>query len=370
SKFFEIDPIAASAEVIYSQSTRIGDFAFYQAHESACVTSDCETAGTLAGTISMNPTGNSDFSLEMITEDGTTVVRDDLMHNPTYEYNGGVTYLRFKPKCNGQQNLTLNGEPYQLDNQTVYVLQSSTPFTIHLYNSHANNGNGNGNTHGNAMGQWVIDLVNAPLTISTCDQSWEQDPPAEDPTEPEPSTPPFEITGGNVTPSEPVNTTFNVLGCAIVSGHTPCYVTAAINIDGRTYTPFGNPSNPYAGNINDNRQHSYDAGVLAAGTNVSVTGYCYLPNGRFYMSQSSAPSNPNVLVLGNGDAVPHIQGFQDQDSLEVYIADYIDTNSGTVSIQDNQAILLFELGTTNLNSAAADFQDMVMLITMTPSDSQ
>ncbi len=38
-----------------------------------------------------------------------------------------------------------------------------------------------------------------------------------------------------------------------------------------------------------------------------------------------------------------------------------------MSLDENQAIYLFELGTTNLTSSAADFQDLVVLITLAHS---
>ena len=113
----------------------------------------------------------------------------------------------------------------------------------------------------------------------------------------------FEITGGAVVPLQPVRTTFRVLGCAITSGGTPCYVTSYITIDGKTETPWGNPNNPRAGNINDGQQHSFDAGILEAGKEIGVTGRSFLPNRQLYLTKSSNPASQNVLVLRNGDSV-------------------------------------------------------------------
>ena len=43
---------------------------------------------------------------------------------------------------------------------------------------------------------------------------------------------------------------------------------------------------------------------------------------------------------------------------------YINTDSGTVELPlpDTDVIYLFELGTSNLHSSAADFQDLVVLL--------
>jgi len=42
----------------------------------------------------------------------------------------------------------------------------------------------------------------------------------------------------------------------------------------------------------------------------------------------------------------------------------VDTATRRIKLLENQAIFLFEIGTTNLNSSAADFQDLVLLVTL------
>ena len=76
------------------------------------------------------------------------------------------------------------------------------------------------------------------------------------------------------------------------------------------------------------------------------------------------------MVLRNGDPVPDIDGFDGQAGAVEFIQQYIDPTSHTMSLHVNQSIYLFEIGTTNLDSSAADFQDLVVLITLgkTPED--
>lgn len=75
------------------------------------------------------------------------------------------------------------------------------------------------------------------------------------------------------------------------------------------------------------------------------------------MSNSS-----NLNVLRNGDSVPKIPGAMGQDSIEDYLQDYVE--DGKIVLEENEAIFLFELGTTNLSSSVADFQDLVVLMTI------
>jgi len=70
-----------------------------------------------------------------------------------------------------------------------------------------------------------------------------------------------------------------------------------------------------------------------------------------------------VYVLRDGDTPPNIQGFGDQESAEDFVSPYLD-ESGNISLDENQAIYLFELGNSQTGSAA-DFQDVVVLVSLT-----
>jgi fibro-slime domain-containing protein len=83
-----------------------------------------------------------------------------------------------------------------------------------------------------------------------------------------------------------------------------------------------------------------------------------------HLTARSGDNSPYVLVLKDGDSVPSIPAFQDQTNLAYFVEPYVNTATGKVVLQDNQAIYLFELGTTNLSSSAADFQDLVIMITL------
>ena len=83
-----------------------------------------------------------------------------------------------------------------------------------------------------------------------------------------------------------------------------------------------------------------------------------------HLTAKSGDNSPQVIVLRNGSTVPSIPAFQDQANLAVFVEPYVNVATQQIVLQDNQAIYLFELGTSNLNSPLADFQDLVIMVTL------
>ncbi len=220
-----------------------------------------------------------------------------------------------------------------------------------------------------------VTVVSAVETVADVEEETKEEEETVEETEEEEDL--FEIEDGEVIVNEKSSTKLKALGCALTSGGKDIPVTCYFVINGEKVYPFGNGSDPTKSknvkknDINDHKQHEFDAGILEGGAEISVVGISWLPKyGGYskYLQKSSNPANANVLVLKDGDSVPDIEGFDGQDDIEEYIKDYIDTKNKKVTLKPNQAILLFELGTTNLNSSAADFQDMVVLVTITPQE--
>jgi len=78
----------------------------------------------------------------------------------------------------------------------------------------------------------------------------------------------------------------------------------------------------------------------------------------------SSSDSPQVRVLRHGDPVPNLDGHEGQTSVEEYVSGFVDTSTNTISLEANEAIFLFELGTTSLSTSAADFQDLVVLVSL------
>ena len=149
-----------------------------------------------------------------------------------------------------------------------------------------------------------------------------------------------------------------------------------VHVDSDNLTPFGASSAAVEGNVNDHgpvRHHVINQ-VYLPDAPVTITGRSWeLQDGEdgsqsshydLHHMQNSHDQSAYVIVLRHGDDVPSIAGFDDQSSIADYVQDYVDTTTGKMTMHENQAIYLFELGVTDLSNPAADFQDVVVLVTL------
>jgi hypothetical protein len=94
----------------------------------------------------------------------------------------------------------------------------------------------------------------------------------------------------------------------------------------------------------------------------------YVSRGRTrFRSQYDSNDTRQVRTLVNGDRAPPLAGFGGQKPVSECIQNYINGQNGIVQLQPNQVLLLFELGVNmarNPTSTAADFQDLVVLMTV------
>ncbi|NNF41950.1 MAG: hypothetical protein HKN62_02695, partial [Phycisphaerales bacterium] len=99
---------------------------------------------------------------------------------------------------------------------------------------------------------------------------------------------------------------------------------------------------------------------LSIYANITPDAGAYAP----HMTVSSGDDSPYVIVLKDGDPVPAVPSFGDQSTIADFVAPYVDLDTDQITLADNQAIYLFELGTTDLSSPSADFQDLVVMLTL------
>jgi hypothetical protein len=181
----------------------------------------------------------------------------------------------------------------------------------------------------------------------------------------------FTISEGRVVPSEEFAVKVSVLGAAITSSGNDIPVTVQVRINDQVLEPFGPHDNPDLGDVNDHSppRHFVVQEVFGADTTIDITGTSWF-NGKVHLSRNSYDESPGVKVLRDGDPAPDIEGFDGQAGAVEFVEDYIDTDTGTMTMDINQSIYLFEIGTTNLTSSAADFQDLVVLVTLgtTPAE--
>jgi len=170
---------------------------------------------------------------------------------------------------------------------------------------------------------------------------------------------------GQVVPTQEFAVRVSVLGAAIASGSNDLPVTVQVNIDGQIFEPFGAFDDPDAGDVNDHMppRHFTVQQVFNPNALISVSGASWY-DGSVYLDRNSHDESPSVKLLRHGDPVPNLAGFNGQQDAVEFVQQYIDPDTNKMSMHPNQSIYLFELGTTNLSSSAADFQDLVVLITL------
>lgn len=167
----------------------------------------------------------------------------------------------------------------------------------------------------------------------------------------------FTLGGGSVTPT--VNYTANVtlIGSAITAGGNPVPIDVWVDVGGTETKPWSSISG------NGALPQSHVVPNQSAGTNVTVGAQAV---GVGLPRRDSDTGGGLVKVLRDGDSAPNTAGFNNQAAASAFIDPYLD--SGTVTLADNQAIFLFELGTSNPNAAAADFQDAVVLVSLSANE--
>ncbi len=180
----------------------------------------------------------------------------------------------------------------------------------------------------------------------------------------------FNIEGGTIVPQGTFISSFEVLGAAIKSGAYDQKVTTQFKVGNDTLNPW-NYTLAVTGNVNDGKTHLWSLPkTYPAGTPVTIHGQSWTwisdPNStldsgwKSSMVVSSTSNSSNFKILRNGDDVPKIPGLDPQPPVEEFIKDYVKDNKTVLG--ENEAIFLFELGTIDLNSTAADFQDLVVLL--------
>ena len=196
--------------------------------------------------------------------------------------------------------------------------------------------------------------------------------------------PDFDIDGNEVVPSDSVRLKFTVLGAAIsASGQYDMPVTVKISIDSQNYYPFGSYTNALSGNVNTGNSgtiYSWEpTGVYPPDTRITIGGRSWIKKKWWYSGNSSwhwkthmekadLTVDDQLSVLRDGDPVPSVGGYLGQYSVEDFLAGYIDTAADEVTLEETDAIYLYELGMSNPSSSAHDMQDLVVLISMTSAD--
>ena len=329
---------------------------------------------TISGLIQINPNDAGTFEFKLIKPDGAPgpemITRDDLHRDSQLNYVGPASMVRVKPAGRGSQTgLSVEGASYDMLNNNTYVI-SGGEMQVEVFNDHV--------VGGKAMGHWWLKIANGgSAVIHEAGQTYgytglfavqkiEAD---------EESTVAFDIVNGEVVPLEDFAAKVTVLGAQITNGNYDVPVTMRGRIDTTWFSPFDDYSLAVDANVNDDknpRKHILPS-IYPAGTPLMIGARSYVKtsgNGKknshwsTYRSVSAGQNPANMLVLKHGDPVPNHPAFTDPNETLDFVIDYVDHTSQTIVLDENQVIVLFELGTTDLTSPTADFQDLVVLVTL------
>lgn len=189
-------------------------------------------------------------------------------------------------------------------------------------------GNGNGNGGGNNTGTETAAQINPP---------------------------------GTIIPTQDVYATVQIIG------------TGVSNCQGGTYTP---PATDLRVSLNGGAYAQLFYGTQA---NVDPSKRLYIKKirpgqtldfgGRYVIGSSWSPfyttrsRNLQVVSLVNGDTLPSATKFQGQNAMNSFLKPYLDAGN-KVKIGPLSILVLMELGSTNSSSSCFDYQDQVVLVTL------
>lgn len=167
--------------------------------------------------------------------------------------------------------------------------------------------------------------------------------------------PDFEIEpDGGVTVNNESCVNIKCLGESVVYNNSQeAYVVVDFSVNGgQNWYAFNNENYVNGG-------ENIDVAVPANGE-VALRAHCVNANGNWSNTEISNNGSQYVYVLKNGDQAPTYDPASGQQSLDAFLAGYIDAN-GIVTIGPNDVIYLFEL--RFVGNYGIDYQDCVMLVT-------
>jgi hypothetical protein len=258
------------------------------------VEDDDDNTCVIHGGLNINPNNSPHSEFTLIKSGGGQITRDDLHKRSaasgdgTY-YSGGATWIRVKPKGNGNQNtLIMNGNVYNFHNGTTYTIVSND-MTVRIWNSKMKNGR--------CMGHWWLDIDANDVTINgeceSDDDENDDDVVVEDEDDCNfyfrDKIPNVTVVYGNlkVSDNEKLCGIFIVYGDFQLDGNAQVDGVVAMPKPGSVVMNGG--SNPDIKNITGGMV--VDAGITASGKNVSVK---YKPE---YMSIFSSFQKKSGIML-------------------------------------------------------------------------
>ena len=168
---------------------------------------------------------------------------------------------------------------------------------------------------------------------------------------------------GTIIPTVDSYVTVQIIGtgttsCGGGSGYASAPTDLRLSVGGGPYSQlfYGTQANV------DPSKQLYIKKVLANQT-VDLGGRFLLNSTTWSPLYTTRSRNLQVVALVNGDTYPTKSKFQGQASMASYLKPYVDS-SFKVTIGPLSVLVVMELAQTNLNSPCFDYQDQVVLVTL------
>lgn len=169
----------------------------------------------------------------------------------------------------------------------------------------------------------------------------------------------IEVTSSGVTVDAGFNVQLAVLGSAITCG------AGGAEVNVRTKLCVDNSCSNLWSYADVDGGETYSTTAGGSGSTYKIEANAYLSSCNNFSRTYDSTNTTQVRTLRNGEQAPSLAGYGGQQSVQQFLSNYLDS-SGKAVLAANQVIMLFELGTSGAsNSSAADFQDLVILMTVT-----
>ena len=154
---------------------------------------------------------------------------------------------------------------------------------------------------------------------------------------------------------QPIGT--GVTTCDPTQGTTPLYTDARLSVNGAAYVQL------FYG-IQSDVDPAYSLYIKKMGVNdtLNFSGR-YVRNAAWSPLYTTLSANQQVVALVNGDRPPTSFSLYQSSILASYLKPYLDA-SGKVKIGPLSILIMMELGQTNHSSPCFDYQDMVLLVSL------
>jgi hypothetical protein len=151
--------VAGDGEAPWSSSGTVGEGTYVVAVVPAAM--PCQAPRTISGWININPSSSPQNEFTLHLPDGEII--DNLDFNEDFPgYTGPAVWVHVKPKGNGKQNnLMVDGVPYDLDNSLNYDIFASR-MDVYLYNDLID-------PQGKAKGKWHISIATSCASFIVAD---------------------------------------------------------------------------------------------------------------------------------------------------------------------------------------------------------